>query len=70
MASLPFVADLSTWEDAATLMHRFGDDAGDEAATRADHCRDKGNIHRFCHWRQIARLIVHLADDGAGDTRH
>jgi len=70
MASLPFVADISTWEDAATLMHRFGADAGDEAATRADRCRNKGNIHRFCHWRQIERLIVHLADEGAGALRH
>ena len=70
MASLPFVADLSTWEDAATLMRRFGDAAGYEAAVRADRCRDKGNIHRFCHWRQIERLIVHLAEDGMGASRH
>ena len=70
MASLPFVADRSIWEDACLLMSRFGADAGFEAAARADRSRDKGNLHRFCHWRQIERLIVHLDGDGAAETLH
>ena len=70
MASLPFVADRSTWEDASRLMTRFGAGAGFEAAARAERSRDNGNLHRFCHWRQIERLIVHLDGDGETETLH
>ena len=70
MASLPFVADRSTWDDAARLMSRFGEGAESEAAARAEDSRDKGNLQRFCHWRQIERLIVHLGSDGAAETLH
>ena len=70
MIHLPFVADRATWEDAARLMTRFGQDAGSQAAARADHSRDLGNMRHFCRWRQIERLIIHLADDGATAAIH
>jgi len=70
MASMPFVAGRSTWEDAARLMSRFGMGAESEAAARAESSRDKGNLQGFCHWRQIERLILHLSGDGATETLH
>ena len=48
--------------DAALLLETYGDNAGFEAAARAEASRDKGNVARFCHWRQIERVIVTLSD--------
>jgi hypothetical protein len=56
--------------DAATLIERYGDDAGFEAAIRAERSRDDGNVARFCHWRQIERLIVTLSSDEVRGTVH
>jgi hypothetical protein len=44
-------------------MDNHGPDAGFEAALRAERARDKGNVSRFCHWRQIERVIVTLSDE-------
>jgi hypothetical protein len=30
---------------------------------RAERSRDLGNVVRFCHWRQIERVIATLASD-------
>ncbi|WP_253339395.1 hypothetical protein [Sphingobium sp. OAS761] len=57
---MPFVADRKSYEDAAELIAMFGDNAGYEAAARADRSLDMGNHIHFCHWRQIERLIVVL----------
>lgn len=51
-------------------MSMFGDNAGYEAAARADRSRDLGNHIQFCHWRQIERLIVLLTHEGALGTIH
>jgi hypothetical protein len=56
--------------DAADLIERFGDDAGFEAAARADRSRDAGNVVRFCHWRQIERVIATLSCDEVLGTIH
>ena len=58
---LPFIASRPALADAAELIERFGDDAGLEAAVRAEQSRDAGNVVRFCHWRQIERVIVTLS---------
>jgi hypothetical protein len=52
-----------SFDDAAELIERFGDDAGLEAAIRAQRSRDEGNVMRFCHWRQIERVIATLNGD-------
>lgn len=65
-----FVASRATLDDASDLIARFGDDAGFEAAARADRSRDLGNAVRFCHWRQIERLIVVLGTDAPLGTVH
>jgi hypothetical protein len=56
--------------DASDLMARYGDDAGFEAAARAERSRDDGNVARFCHWRQIERVIATLSSDEAVGTVH
>lgn len=56
--------------DASDLMERYGDDAGFEAAARAERSRDDGNLARFCHWRQIERVIATLSSDEVAGTIH
>ena len=66
----PFIHGRLALSDAAELMDRFGDDAGYEAAARAERSRDEGNVSRFCHWRQIERVIVTLSDQEPRGTIH
>lgn len=67
---LPFLSSRKSLEDATDLIARFGDDAGYEAAALADRSRDIGNHIRFCHWRQIERMIILLSIDQAVGTVH
>jgi hypothetical protein len=67
---LPFLSDRQSYDDAAELIARFGDDAGYEAAARADRSRDLGNHIHFCKWRQIERMIVLLSFEQAIGTVH
>ncbi len=66
----PFIAGRDALSEASELMDRFGDDAGLEAATRAERSRDDGNVLRFCHWRQIERVIATLSDEEVRGTVH
>ncbi len=66
----PFISGRVALADAAELLLRFGDDAGFEAATRADLSRDAGNVVRFCHWRQIERVIATLSSEEVRGTIH
>jgi len=65
-----YIADRAALSDAAGLMTRYGDDAGFEAAARAHASRDAGNVQRYCHWRQIERVIATLASNEAIGTVH
>lgn len=67
---VPYLSDRKSFDDAAELMAMFGDNAGYEAAARADRSRDLGNHIHFCHWRQIERLIVLLTQDAPLGTIH
>ncbi|MBW8785885.1 MAG: hypothetical protein JF593_14845 [Novosphingobium sp.] len=66
----PFIHGRPALADAAALIERYGDDAGFEAAVRAERCRDDGNVARFCHWRQIERVIATLSCDEVIGTVH
>ncbi|MCF2514461.1 hypothetical protein LVY65_05195 [Sphingomonas sp. G124] len=66
----PFIPDRAALADAALLLETFGDDAGFEAAARAEDSRGKGNVLKFCHWRQIERVIVTLSDQEVRGTIH
>ena len=66
----PFIHGRPALEDAAELIELYGDDAGLEAAVRAEQSRDQGNVARFCHWRQIERVIATLSCEEITDTIH
>ena len=66
----PFIAGRLALAEASDLIDRFGDDAGLEAAARAEESRDSGNVQRFCHWRQIERVIATLSDEEVRGTVH
>lgn len=69
MATL-FIHGRPALADASDLIARYGDDAGYEAAARAERSRDDGNVARFCHWRQIERVIATLSSDEVVGTVH
>ena len=66
----PFIHGRAALADASDLMARYGDDAGFEAALRAERSRDDGNVARFCHWRQIERVIATLSSDEVRGSVH
>ena len=66
----PFIHGRLALTDASDLIDRYGKDAGFEAAARADRSRDLGNVARFCHWRQIERVIATLSSDEVRGTIH
>lgn len=67
---MTFLADRCLFEDAHALIAAHGAAASREAAARAGRSRDLGNVVHFCRWRTVERLIVALADDRVGGTRH
>ena len=62
--------DRAGLDEATELMHRFGEHAVIEAATRASHSRSVGNVVHFCRWRQIERAIEMLSCAEAVGTVH
>lgn len=66
----PYINGRPALADASDLIERYGDDAGFEAAVRAEESRDRGNVVHFCHWRQIERLIATLSSDEITGTIH
>ncbi|HLO19247.1 MAG TPA: hypothetical protein VK192_01990 [Sphingomicrobium sp.] len=66
----PFIHGRLALADAAELIEHFGDAAPFEAAARAERSRDEGNVIRFCHWRQIERVIATLSSEEVLGTVH
>jgi hypothetical protein len=66
----PFISGRPALADAADLLDRFGSRARAEAASRAAGSRDAGNVVRFCHWRQIERVIETLSSEEVAGTVH
>lgn len=65
-----FIHGRRALDDASDLIDRYGDEAALVAAERADRSRDNGNVARFCHWRQIQRVIATLSSDEVRGTVH
>jgi hypothetical protein len=70
MLANPYLADRDDCAAAIDLIVRFGSDAGDEAAARAERSRGLGNALHFCRWRQIERLVLLLSVEHAVGTLH
>jgi len=66
----PFISGRAALADAALLLETYGDDAGFEAAARAERSRDEGNVVRFCHWRHIERVIATLSSEEVRGSIH
>ncbi len=66
----PFISGRMALADAAELLEQFGARAAAEAASRAAGSRDAGNVARFCHWRQIERMIATLGSESVAGTVH
>ena len=58
----PYISGPAALADASALLEQYGDNAGFEAAVRAEQSRDADNLVRYCHWRQIERVIATLSD--------
>jgi hypothetical protein len=65
-----FIASRDSLVDAQDLMREFGGEAALQAALRADKSREAENILKFCHWRQVERLIDALEADEPKGTIH
>lgn len=70
MPSFPHLTDAGAFADADQLISTFGAEAATQAAARAERSRGLGNAVRFCHWRQIERLIDLLGAPGPIGTIH
>ena len=66
----PFIHSRLALADASDLIDRYGDGAKSEAAARAERSRGDGNVMRFCHWRQIERVIATLNSYEVRGTVH
>ena len=67
---LPVFIDSTHYNDAETLISNYGEEAGLEAANRADKSRSVGNHRHYCKWRQVERLCVLLSIDQSIGTVH
>ena len=65
-----FIAGRTAITDALSLVDEYGPDAPLAAATRAVQSRDAGNVLKFCHWRQIERLLALLASNNVQGSLH
>jgi hypothetical protein len=67
---IPYVSDRAMLATATDLIARFGGEAAGEATARADRSRDLGNVHHFCRWRQVERLVALLTASEVTGTVH
>jgi hypothetical protein len=65
-----FIAGRDSLSDAQELMRDFGGEAALQAAVRAEQSRGAENILKYCHWRQVERLIDALAAEEVQGTVH
>ena len=67
---LPVFIDTTDYADAEALMRNYGEEAGLEAANRADKSRAVGNHIHYCKWRQVERMCVLMSIDQSLGTVH
>jgi hypothetical protein len=65
-----FIAGRASLSDAQELIRDFGTEAGLQAGVRAEKSREAENLLKFCHWRQVERLIDALAAEEAPGSIH
>lgn len=65
-----FIAGRGSLNDAQDLIRDYGGEAALQAAVLAEKSRGAENILKFCHWRQVERLIDALSADEPQGTVH
>lgn len=65
-----FIAGRNSLADAQELIREFGQEAALQAAVRAEKSREAENVLKFCHWRQVERLIDALDTNEPQGTVH
>jgi hypothetical protein len=70
MKSIPYVHDRHHLDAASALIQSHGTLATSEAKARANESRDRGNVIKFCKWRQVERLILSLEPGAAAASIH
>ena len=65
-----FIAGRNSLAEAQELIREFGQEAALQAAVRAEKSREAENILKFCHWRQVERLIDALDTNEPQGTVH
>lgn len=65
-----FIAGRDSLADAQELIRDYGCEAALQAAVLAEKSRGAENILKFCHWRQVERLIDALAAEVPPGTIH
>lgn len=69
-SAVPVFTDRMAYDEADNMIAILGQSAALHAADNADSAREKGNHIRFCHWRQVERLIVMLGVQKSFGTIH
>ena len=64
------ISDRRVADAATALIGAHGVEAARQAALLADASRDCGNLHKFCHWRQVGRMIRALSHATGEATFH
>lgn len=67
---MPFIRCRKSLDDASSLINSFGKQAEWEAASRAEASRAAMNVSRYCHWRQVERLVATLNDQRVVGSIH
>ena len=64
--------DLDIYRSASVLVRRYGDDASQHAASRADEMLDAGNMDGRALWGRIYEAVLELGREapGEGEARH
>jgi hypothetical protein len=70
LMQLPVFIDSTHYSAAELLITNYGEEAGLEAANRADKSRSLGNHLHYCKWRQVERLCIFLSIDQTIGTVH
>ena len=70
VSPMPVFTDRMAYDEADNMIAILGQSAALHAADNADTAREKGNHIRFCHWRQVERLIVMLSVKKSFGTIH
>jgi len=65
-----FISGRTSVSDAQELIRDYGGEAALQAAVRAEQSRGAENILKYCHWRQVERLIDALATEEPRGTVH